>query len=686
MSEQVKIINNASHLVKDLIQGDTSVSRRRDFTDLENSDIKEALALLLNRTENLPDIEKYKLLTNAWKIHYRQKPPTIEEFLTNEWIGPMADNLYPHVKDILTEYYNPYSDKRHLILATSIGTGKSTLSTLWSLFVSVQLWCMRDPKKFFGLATSTSLVHLMISFTLEKAKQLLLQPFYTILLTSPKFRRVKMEELLGKRQEEYPESICWTSAGKVGQIQFFNDVHYVLASSPANVLGLNVISAILSEISFFLEKGFSTEYISKIYAECKGRVYSRFHNQYLSGTVIDSSPNDIELSPIDKYIFEGFAHQNPLNYVVTGPQWNFLPHNFPTWQKTGETFPVFRGESGAPPEILTPDRVPSYRAETIFHVPIDVKQLFKDDIIKSVKDYCGYPGGSQGTLIRDDQVVEHMFVPDLHNVYSFIKAPDSKPPEGLIWNAIADKFFIKFDKGYEFYRNPLETRYLHLDQAETGDMASISMVHPELNEDGDIIYVTDFTIAISPERNRINLNAIRVFIEELVEKGRMVIGKVTFDRYESSNTISYLKDKGIPADRLSVDTDIKPYRLYINFIQAGKIVAGKNIFLKNNLKSLQEIRSPSGKRKIDHTKGKVIYYDGGDWNLSEMGKFAKDVSDSHCGAVWNAEHHFNGVPKYQYIRPKEVKKGGKPVPKRIEVVDRIKEGLAERYGFAPRKT
>lgn len=672
-------VNEGSFLVKDLIEGEESVSIRDDFLSLNGEEIREALKLILHRND-ISDVKKQEVLSNIWRIHYRQKPPSIKEFLSSEWIGPTADSLFPHVQDILEDFWRPESEKRHLVLATAIGTGKSFTSTLWSLYITTHLTLMRNNKKFFGLSQATSIVHALISFTMEKAQQLLLQPFFQILLSSPRFKRVKQEEFLNRHQQENPDLICWTSAGRMGQLQFYNDVHYMIASSPANLLGLNMITAVLSEISFFLDKGFSSEYIWRIYQDSRARVRSRFEDKYFAGTVIDSSPNDIELSPIDKYIFSGEAQKNDRNLVITGSQWDFLPHKFPEWRKTKKTFPVFKGSQGKPAKVLRDDEVQYYLEEELYHVPIDVKQLFEDNVIKNVKDYCGWPAGSQGVLIRDVEVIEKMFSPQLKNVYTSISASASLSSKKLIWNLISPDFFIKFDKGYEFYRNPIEKRYVHVDQAETGDMASISMVHPEITKRGEIIYVTDFTLAISPEKSRINLDAIRLFIEDLRDIGRINIDLVTFDQYQSSSSKQYLKQKGFEVGQLSVDRDPKPYLVYVSMISSQRIKVGKNIFLKNNLKSLQEVTRQSGSKKIDHTLGKIVYEDGASWELSQMGKFAKDVSDSHCGAVWNAIHHFSGTPRMIWDEEKEKGEDYKDIMK-----NEILNNLKEKYGLGVSK-
>ncbi len=674
-------VEEGKHLITDLASGDEKVATRSDFQNLTGSEIQEALALIFNR-DDISDSTKTEVLTNAWRIHYRVRPPTIEEFLDPEghWLGPTAESLYPHVRKWLIDFWQPNSEKRHLVLATAIGTGKSYTSTLWSLFITVHLWAMRNPKRFFGLSQVTSLVHALISFTMDKAQQLLLQPFFQILVSASKFKRVRQEEYLEKTQRDNPDMICWTSAGRIGALQFYNDIHYMVASSPEQLLGLNMITAILSEISFFLDKGFSSEYIWRIYQDSKARVRSRFENKYFSGTVIDSSPNDIELSPIDRYIFTGEAENDPRNMVITGAQWDYLPHKFPEWMKTGKTFPVFRGSRGEPSRILNESEAQKINSDQVLQVPIDVKNLFEENTTKNVKDYAGWPSGSQGVLLREERQIEQIFTPQLKNIYTFITAPADEKSQGLIWDTIAPQFFIKYDSGYEFYRNPKETRYLHVDQAESKDIAAIAMVHPELNKDGEIIYVTDFTIAISPEKARINLDAIRFFIQDLRDKGGIDIGLVTFDSYESSATLNYFKSKGIRCAKLSVDQPAGVYMTYISKIKSNSVKVGRNIFLKNNLKSLQEIRTKSGKKKIEHTKGKLVYDDGADWLKSQMGKFAKDVSDAHCGAVWNAIHEFEGVPTYAFEERKKKEDGSLESYKDF-VKDKIKSDIMEKYNL-----
>jgi hypothetical protein len=687
MNTNMKPVNpDALFLIQDLAQGDDSVAESDFFKDLREEDVLTGIELIRDN-KYLSEASKVEVLSNIWRINYKQKPPSIEEFLTDDWLGPMHESLYPHARNILVDFWKDNSPYRHLILAMAIGTGKSTISAIHNLYVTTLLFLMRNPKKFFGLAPSTSLVQALISFSMEKAEQLLLQPFLQILLTSKRYRRVKQEEHLLRHQLENPDKICWTTAGHIGKLQFPNDIHYIIASTPYQLLGLNLIQATLSEISFFIERGLSPDYIWRIFQDCKGRIQARFGaDKRLCGVVLDSSPNDIDASPIDKYIFNGEAARDQKNYVVTGSQWAMfeqdpemkrIKENYPIYVKTGETFKVFRGSSTQPAEIVTEERAKEFDSASIQETPVDLYTLYKENTTKCVKDYGGWPAGTTDKLINEMSLIEGVFSPQLKNFYTYIFAPSTKSANELIWNQVRDKFFIKIgDRRYEFYRAPRERRWIHIDQAETSDIASIVISHPEWDvKKGEMIVVHDFTIAISPGKGRINLDAIRTFPEDLRDKGGLVIEKITFDRFQSSTTIQYLTEKGFKAERFSVDIDKKPYLTYVSLINTGRVKAGRNIFLKNNLRSIREVKTDSGKTKIDHLIGKLTYEDGADWELSSMGMNAKDVSDGGAATSFLIVHEFKGVPRYQW---KDIELSAEiPAVKKSEDTDAFKEAFRQ---------
>jgi hypothetical protein len=411
-SNQIDKLSNFAPVVRDFVLGDPTYEGLVTQSDADK--IAAAIKILREDLGQSPE-QLAQILDNSWSIYDRVKSPTIHEFLTPEWLGPMALELFPTTRKTLLEYWNPKKEHHSLILGSAIGTSKSTISIISNAYITANIWCKRNPKRFYNALSSTSFVQALISFNEKKIKQVLLQPMIQILKASPRIRAVKFEDQLEKRQREYPNEICWTTASKVGALQFYNDIHYPIASSPQNLLGLNMITATLSEISFFIDRGFSPEYIWRIFQDSKNRIVNRFGKHRLATTILDSSPNDLEFSPIDKYIFTGEAYKDKSNYIVTGPHWNFRPDHeiYEKWKKTGETFPVFRGDASEPPEMLYDDDAVARKDPlSIIHVPIDLKPFFIEELSKNVKDWAGWPAGNPDKLIREAKFIDRIFKPN----------------------------------------------------------------------------------------------------------------------------------------------------------------------------------------------------------------------------------------------------------------------------------
>ncbi len=172
------------------------------------------------------------------------------------------------------------------------------------------------------------------------------------------------------------------------------------------------------------------------------------------------------------------------------------------------------------------------------------------------------------------------------------------------------------------------------------------MAHPELTTEGELLVIVDFTIVIIPDKDRINLDAIIDFIIDLRVKGKIKLGLVSFDQYQSSAGLQRLLRYDIEAKKYSVDIDINAYYSTVSLLKNEKIKCGKNIILKNNLKSLQESYSDKGKKKIDHIKGRLVKEYNNDWDNSPCGINAKDCSDGLAGVVNHILTIHKGVPRY----------------------------------------
>jgi len=402
----------------------------------------------------------------------------------------------------------------------------------------------------------------------------------------------------------------------------------------------------MTELGFFRDAGKSDDYIMQFFNDLKKRIYSRMKKSerglFFGRSILDSSPNDLD-SPIDRYIMFD-AEKDPKNYIVQGSVWKWAPEEYPDAET--DTFPVFKGGSGKPPEILT--NTIGYHAEDILQVPRSLYQFFVDDLKKSMKDLAGLPTGATDKLFYDYDKIEGAFVDKLKNIYTCIRADALMPPSGLIWNQFKDQFFIKTVTGnYRFYYKPNLPRVLHFDQSISNDMTGVAAVHVERKNMAfsnelakDLIYVVDFVVPIHPYGGRINLEAIKDFVLDLAGKGNFPVAGLSFDTFQSEANIQALERAGFETDVISVDKSLDPYMYLAQQIEQGNLKIGKNIFFKNNLKSLRIIPRDSGSFKVDHTLGDSPSPSGGvddSWEQSLLGINAKDVSDAVCGAVYNAK-------------------------------------------------
>lgn len=554
-------------------------------------------------------------------------------------------------------------DTERLFLTSNyIVTHNSYLTALIILYVTLCVSLMRDPWNYFGLNPATVLAQVLSSYSQKKSSELLLEPFNNILDSSPFFEKVKMKEQMREADEAFREAekvdrIFYTTASPTSAMTFSGGVNIKLASSNRDILGLSIICCAFSELSFFTEAGRSSEWIMNFYNSGKARIKSRLHGDYYGRSILDSSPNDRD-NAIDAYII-GDARKDKTNYIVEGSMWKWDPERYGKEQ----TFKVFTGATGQPPKILNPGdpllRDASISPDKIIDVPLSLKQDFENDVVKSLKDCAGIPSGSVHALISDYSKIEKMFFTGLRNIYTGISAPAEVSPIDLIWNQVNEKFFIRRGNRYEYYYKPHLPRVVAVDQSVVTDVTCVSMGHIErYKETGDNIFVIDFTIPVIPTKNsKVNLEAIRVFIEDLRSKGGINITAVGFDQFQSEVTMQNLKRDGFVVERISSDRTMDPYMNLSALLSAGRVAVGRNIYLKNNLKSLEFTRSKrGGKSKIDHDSSKagVTFSTDENWETSPLGMYAKDVSDATVGVIELCRRFFKTSEEVWWDSPEEL--------------------------------
>jgi len=444
---------------------------------------------------------------------------------------------------------------------------------------------------------------------------------------------------------------------------------------------------------FIIDNGIIThntpEKLMIFFSKLRQRINNRFQNNYYARFILDSSPSSLE-DPIQNWMIYD-APLNAENFVWQGSRWNLYPEEFPDFCSVENQhlsneniiehhnfdvgFKLFKGGSGKLPRVIENETEAILFPEDTVWCPIrqvtnkgtsNFLDKAKENPIEFMKDFAGIPAGQADRIFYQGHWIEDSFNNGLKNIYGSVIALAHEEPEHLIWNQIYPTFFNKILDRWYYYYEPDLARVISVDQSKSKDCTCISMSHVERDPtriddytgQPIMVYVTDFTIVLIPKGGLINLDAIKFFIWDLRRLGGLNIRHVSFDGYQSEPTKQFLKRLNFTVDWISVDQHNDAYYSYIDLVTKNRWHCGKNIFVKNNMKSLYSAkRKTTGAIKIEHFPGDLNYdWQNGDWNTCTAGVNAKDTTDAIAAniqtintyitefvptKVWNAQDCFN---------------------------------------------
>lgn len=205
-------------IFQEILNGNEKALNNPAFQSLNFDNIKAALEWLA-KTDNLSDSFKTSLLSEGWRLNYKCKPPTPEEFLSIKYIGPTAETLFEPIKKAFIEFMDPLKPYRNGIWYSCIGTGKSTLTALVNLYISTLFAMMWHPYKYFGLSSATVFVQALGAWSQKKGSEILLEPIRNIIESSPYFTQVRGHADMTDSSDplEVAEHLKWTTATKTAQ-------------------------------------------------------------------------------------------------------------------------------------------------------------------------------------------------------------------------------------------------------------------------------------------------------------------------------------------------------------------------------------------------------------------------------------------------------------------------------------
>lgn len=538
---------------------------------------------------------------------YSETPPTIEEFITNDfYLGKSLDNgraVYPYWKKILVDIFPTpfFESNKYKVLMFSGGTGigKSTVASIIQLYDLARTLCLSSPQEKFRLPKSAKIYFMMTNSTLENAETINLDPMISLIRDSAFFR--------SKFSTDQRKNM------------FINNIDLGVISRKRSLVGKNVLSAQSDEINVEVTKGGSKELVIEMY----NRINSRFilpGNQWPGHYCLISSA--ATESSLINTLMENDAEKSDV-LVISAPRFEVKGH---LGSYCGEEFDIFIGDYQSDPFIISTEeeRVRAKRLDStkIRSCPIEHKYEFETDIYAGIRDVLGMAVSDVRTFMPfKDKIGSSL---QLTRLCELDEVTISSDDDGKLINFFNKDILDSFKPGSQ--------KVIGIDVAISGDRLGIAMAHihelrdlehfnPEqqqLESSSEQVYWVDFAIGVKPPKGQqLPLYKIREFVYDLKKAG-VNVSLIVMDTFQSYDMMQIFKKQGFDALLHSVDRKKDAYQMYRNCINENRIKQPNNQILFKELTYLQE-----DEKKVDHPDSNP---DG------TIG--SKDIADAVCNALY----------------------------------------------------
>ena len=260
------------------------------------------------------------------------------------------------------------------------------------------------------------------------------------------------------------------------------------------------------------------------------------------------------------------------------------------------------------------DKLPGEIKTKIVTVPSDFYIDFKNNLIQSIQDIAGESVSGEGKLFNNKEAFKKaIYVPEekafLKDEFTISTKLETRPQDFINPNWKPEQ--------------PDKLRFMHIDQGIVTDHYGVSSCfvdRVEIAEDETVrLHIKfDFILDIVPPKPpaRTDISKVRSLIPWLTQNKGINWGLITYDQFQSQESMQELDKAGFPVDYQSVDKTDEAYLTLIDYIGEERVKFPYNKEFEFNLFNLVHYRE---KRKVDHLQG-----------------FRKDISDSVAGSLNNA--------------------------------------------------
>ena len=552
---------------------------------------------------------------------FQFEPPSWRQFVEDPYYaGEKGSTLYPLIKDELEEVFA--RDCSEVILTGSLGWGKSYAASFGMVYDFLWLSCLRCPHTYCGVAPGTPIYLMNLSVTAEQAELGLYKYVTELIRTIPYF---------ADKFPNYP----WEDPRWRPSLPKENLFLHCGGSTEFGAIGHNVIGGALDEANFMVsvrrsrraQMAGEMDQAKILYDQIKRRRKSRFigldgklpcrfwllssvqfPGDFLE-TQIKVSKNDPDVAVLRHATWEGRKSDPRLSSIYSGRE-----------------FTVFVGDGQHQSRVVTDDATTMDRSEIevppgcqLVDVPIEYIGDFRQDLHGSIRDILGIPTLSLNPFFANpDEIKECIVLPSLGDVprqHPFVKTEDtSVHPSTLVVGALP----VSKDRHGRPVPiiNPKARRFCHVDLAETGDAAAFAIGHygghrptrtlemgdtanedEALTEDRPSTVIDVMHKILPPVGGRIDITGVRNLIKHVCQKAGYRLRLVTYDQYQSSESIAAWNQAGIESRRYSVDLKDEAYMFLRSAVQDRRLSTYDYKPLVDDVSTLEY---DARKKKVDH--------------------------------------------------------------------------------------
>lgn len=468
---------------------------------------------------------------------FYERPATIMEFIGPGYLDIDAQ-VRPGIKDALLDIFGDEVNSNNIakvlraMVTGAIGIGKTTIASIILPYMCHWVLCLRDPQKFFNLLPGSRIAFMMMSTSEDQAREVIFEDVKARIEHSDWF------------QNNYPRDPKLEK-----QIRFEKDIWIIPGdSSETTFEGYNILGGILDEAdSHKVTK--DKDYAQIGYDTIVSRIESRFEDKGLIVVIGQMKKAEGFASRTFKmYEDDPYAHTTRMTI----------------WESRGWDYPRFLNPDGTRNSFFYDSRrreiVPNELGQDlidngvdhVFEVPTVYKQSFINDPIKALRDLAGIPPAIGDPFIGAVDKIEACRVKWVER-----HGPESPVSESAGAPRLAD--WLRGD-------NDPRKRAAHIDVATSpnGDALGLAMGHVEgiVEVDGEdkpyIVIDLLYRVKARPGYE-IQLSDIRRLLYDLRDGRKFRLKNVTYDGFQSTDSVQQLRKKRFVAGNLSVDKTTLPY-------------------------------------------------------------------------------------------------------------------------------